>query len=66
MPCRLSSTGSPLGEPRTPADPVTYDPNMAEPVVLESVSIERLPLGANGSRRAIVKWSDGSVGEALR
>lgn len=39
---------------------------LTEPVVLEIVSIETLPLGANGSRRAIVKWSDGSVGEALR
>lgn len=45
---------------------MTYDPNMPEPVVLEVVSIETLPLGATGSRRAIVKWSDGSVGEALR
>ena len=43
-----------------------YDPNMSEPVVLEVVSIETLSLGATGSRRAIVKWSDGSVGEALR
>lgn len=45
---------------------MTYDPDMPAPVVLEVVSIETLPVGANGSRRAVVKWSDGSVGEALR
>lgn len=45
---------------------VPYDPNVSEPVVLQLVSIETLPLGATGSRRAIVKWSDGTVGEALR
>lgn len=45
---------------------MTHDPTMSEPVVLEVVSIEALPLSAKGSRRAIVKWSDGSVGEALR
>ena len=45
---------------------MTYDPHMSAPVVLEVISIETLPLGANGTRRAIVKWSDGSAGEALR
>jgi hypothetical protein len=35
-------------------------------VVVEVVSVEPLPLGASGSRRAVVRWSDGSVGEALR
>lgn len=44
----------------------TYDPDMAEPVVAEVLSIESLPLGADGSRRAIVRWSDGTSGEALR
>jgi hypothetical protein len=39
---------------------------MSERTVLEVVAVESLPLGANGSRRAIVKWSDGDVGEALR
>lgn len=35
--------------------------------VVEAVlAFEALPLGANGSRRAIVRWSDGSEGEALR
>lgn len=30
------------------------------------VSFESLPLGASGSRRAVVRWTDGSEGEALR
>jgi hypothetical protein len=43
-----------------------YDPSIADRVVVEVVSVEPLPLGASGSRRAVVRWSDGSVGEALR
>jgi hypothetical protein len=39
---------------------------MTEPIVVEVVAIEPLPLGANGSRRAVVPWSDGTTGEALR
>ena len=39
---------------------------MTAPVVVKVVAIEPLPLGANGSRRAVVRWSDGSTGEALR
>jgi hypothetical protein len=39
---------------------------VSEPVVVEVVEIEALPLWERGSRRAVVKWSDGSVGEALR
>jgi hypothetical protein len=34
--------------------------------VTEVVRFEDLPLGPRGSRRAIVRWSDGSEGEALR
>jgi len=30
------------------------------------VAFESLPLGSSGSRRAVVEWSDGSIGEALR
>jgi hypothetical protein len=33
---------------------------------VEVVAIEPLPLGANASRRAVVRWSDGSQGEARR
>jgi hypothetical protein len=46
--------------------PGTYDPTVADRVVVEVVSVEPLPLGATGSRRAMVRWSDGTVGEALR
>jgi hypothetical protein len=35
-------------------------------LVTEVVWFEALPLEARGFRRAIVRWSDGSVGEALR
>jgi len=44
----------------------SYDQSVTEPVVVEVVAVEPLPLGANASRRAVVRWSDGSVGEALR
>jgi hypothetical protein len=34
--------------------------------VVEVVVFEALPLRARGARRAVVRWSDGAVGEALR
>ena len=37
----------------------------ANPTVTEVVRFEDLPLGSRGSRRAVVRWSDGSEGEAL-
>jgi len=43
-----------------------YDHVIADRVVLEVVSVDPLPLGASGSRRAVVRWSDGTVGVALR
>jgi hypothetical protein len=36
------------------------------PTVTEVVLFEDLPLGPRGSRRALVRWSDGSEGEAVR
>lgn len=36
------------------------------PTVVSVVAFETLPLGSSGSRRAIVEWSDGSIGEGLR
>jgi hypothetical protein len=39
---------------------------MVERTVLDVISVEALPIGASGSRRAIVRWSDGDVGEVLR
>jgi hypothetical protein len=42
------------------------NPSKATPTVVEVVSFEDLPFGEMGSRRAVVRWSDGSVGEAVR
>jgi hypothetical protein len=39
---------------------------MAVRVVREVIAFEPLPVNAPGSRRAIVRWSDGTTGEALR
>ena len=36
------------------------------PTVVEVLRFEDLPLGSLASRRAIVRWSDGSEGEAVR
>jgi hypothetical protein len=38
----------------------------APPTVVAVGAFEALPLGARGSRRALVRWSDGTEGEALR
>lgn len=45
---------------------IPYDRPMADRVIVEVVAVESLPIGENGSRRAIVRWSDGTEGEALR
>ena len=45
-------------------DPVSV--SETSPTVAEVLAFEDLPLGSRGSRRAIVRWSDGSEGEALR
>ena len=37
----------------------------SSPSVVEVLRFEDLPLGSRGSRRAVVRWSDGSEGEAL-
>lgn len=44
----------------------SYDQPVTDRVILEVIAVEALPLCASGSRRAVVKWSDGSVGEAMR
>ena len=38
----------------------------ARPTVEEVLRFEELPLGALASRRAVVRWSDGTVGECAR
>ena len=35
------------------------------PTITEVLRFEDLPLGSRGTRRAVVRWSDGSEGEAL-
>jgi hypothetical protein len=37
----------------------------SSPVVEEVLRFEDLPLGSSGSRRAVVRWTDGSEGEGL-
>ena len=41
-------------------------PTESNPTVTEVLRFEDLPLGSMASRRALVRWSDGSEGEALR
>ena len=44
------------------------NPNTAgspEPTITAVIAIEALPWGSNGSHRAVVRWSDGTTGEAL-
>jgi hypothetical protein len=38
----------------------------SEPVIREVLSFEPLPPGQKGSRRAVVRWSDGRIAEARR
>ena len=38
----------------------------SSPTVEEVLRFEDLPLGSRGSRRAVVRWSDGTEGEAVR
>ena len=41
-------------------------PTDTSPTVVEVLTFEDLPPGSLASRRAMVRWSDGSEGEALR
>ena len=40
--------------------------NSAAPVVEEVLQFEDLPVGSLGTRRAVVRWSDGTEGEGLK
>ena len=40
--------------------------NMNDPRVVEVLAFEDLPVGSLASQRAVVRWSDGTEGEALR
>jgi hypothetical protein len=49
------------------ADEGTLKPVSAPTPIVEAVlRFEDLPLGSSGSRRAVVRWTDGSEGEALK
>ena len=39
---------------------------MTDPTVVEVTVVEAVPVDEPGSRRAVVRWSDGTTGEALR
>ena len=39
---------------------------MTDPTVVEVTAVEAVPVDEPGSRRAVVRWSDGTTGEALR
>lgn len=41
-------------------------PEPEEPTVRQVIAFEELPMTTKFSRRAVVEWSDGSVGEAAR
>lgn len=60
---RYSLIESPV---RDVADDGTLTPvSPSAPVVEEVLRFEDLPLGSSGSRRAVVRWTDGSEGEGL-
>lgn len=40
-------------------------PAETTPSVVEVLRFEDLPLGSRGSRRAVVRWSDGTEGDAI-
>jgi hypothetical protein len=44
----------------------TATPGEAGPTVESVVRFENLPIGAPGSRRALVRWTDGTEGDPLR
>jgi hypothetical protein len=57
-----------MHEPHRPERTGTVDSmstSETSPTVTEVLRFEDLPLGSRGTRRAVVRWSDGSEGEAL-
>jgi hypothetical protein len=51
--------------PRTPRSLDSVRPSETSPAVAQVLRFEDLPVGSRGTRRAVVRWSDGSAGEAL-
>ena len=54
---------TPAGERPGSLDPVSA--SETSPTVAEVLRFEDLPVGSRGTRRAVVRWSDGCEGEAL-
>lgn len=54
-----------MSAPRRPGSVEPVSASDASPTVVEVLRFEDLPLGSRGSRRAVVRWSDGSEGEGL-
>ena len=65
---RYSLSGE--GKLDPPVDEGRLDHQMSaadqRPTVVEVLRFEDLPLGSGASRRAVVRWSDGTEGEAVR
>jgi hypothetical protein len=51
--------------PERPGSLDSVSASETSPTVAEVLRFEDLPLGSRGTRRAVVRWSDGSEGEAL-
>lgn len=51
--------------PERPGSLDSVSGSETSPTVAEVLRFEDLPLGSRGTRRAVVRWSDGSEGEAL-
>jgi hypothetical protein len=55
----------PPNHPHRPGSLDSVTASESSPTVVEVLRFEDLPLGSRGSRRAVVRWSDGTEGEAL-
>jgi hypothetical protein len=53
------------GRPRHAASLAPVSMPQPSPTVVEVLRFEDVPVGSRGSRDAVVRWSDGSEGEAL-
>ena len=54
---------TPAAEGPGSLDPVSA--SQTSPTVAQVLTFEDLPVGSRGTRRAVVRWSDGCEGEAL-
>ncbi len=54
-----------MSSARRPGNVERVSASDTTPTVVEVLRFEDLPLGWRGSRRAVVRWSDGSEGDGL-